>query len=70
MIKPISELKRVFDTVHTGYNEYSWLLYLSSASAILANYLGLTAGISAISVTLGFFYITGRAHPYIKQRRR
>ena len=69
MTKPISELRRVFDTVHTGYNEYSWLLYLSSASAILANYLGLTAGVSALSVTLGFFYITGRVHPHIKRRR-
>ena len=47
MTKPISELKRIFDTVHTGYNEYSWLLYFSSASAILSNYLRLTAGVSA-----------------------
>lgn len=66
MTKPMSELKHVFDTVHTGYNEYSWLLYLSSASAILANYLGLTAGVSALSVTLGFFYAAGRVHPHIK----
>ena len=28
-----------------------------------------TAGVSALSVTLGFFYITGRVHPHIKRRR-
>ncbi|MGC9150016.1 MAG: hypothetical protein ACP5FX_02840 [Candidatus Micrarchaeia archaeon] len=67
-VKPIEQTKTLrrkiyefLNVVKRGYNETSWLLYLSTAIGILTSLFNLQlSGIAAWVFVFLFFYITGK----------
>ncbi|MDE1854982.1 MAG: hypothetical protein KGH57_01520 [Candidatus Micrarchaeota archaeon] len=54
-----SRLHDVVETVRIGWNNYSFVFYITGVSAILAALFGIAGWIS-IAVTLVFFYYVGK----------
>jgi hypothetical protein len=47
--------------VKYGFDQYSYLFFLSSYAVILGNFFGVS-GVTATLLTLCFFYFVGRVH--------
>ena len=62
-------LQKCIDTIRLGWNNYSFVFYIGSASAIIGTYLGV-AGILALFVGMGFFYYAGKYHRLVEVYRK